>query len=45
MHFSLIASLKCAIGILIGLGALVGKVDLLQMLIYSIIFIILYSLN
>jgi len=37
--------MKAAISFLISLGAFIGLVDTFQMLVYSIFFVILYSLN
>jgi len=43
--YDLISAIKASIGVLISLGALIGKVDILQTTILVLIFIIFYSLN
>ena len=43
--FDLIAAIKGSIGCLIALGALIGKVDILQMVFFWLIFVIFYTLD
>lgn len=43
--FDLIAAIKGSIGALIALGALIGKVDILQMVFVCLIFAIVYTLD